>query len=176
MFDSQIKIYLARKMTGLVKEDIVKQATTDREFFEKSGLVCLDPVKEEGVKSTKEKLLSSKEKMTEYWPRDKALIRESHVIVDMTPHLNSEGTKHELGYGRYCLWKPVVRVFPTGQLPPKSSVAFFEDDAVVDSNIEALEYILRVHGNWLKRLKWRVILINRCLPRWMWYQLLEFFR
>jgi len=29
-------------------------------------------------------------------PRDKEMIREANVILDMTPHLNSEGSKHEV--------------------------------------------------------------------------------
>src|SRR6266850_4363718 len=151
-----IKLYLARSMTGRIKEDVVAEASKDKEFLEKAGFAVLCPVEKEGVPATKQILLSSKKAMDAYWPKDKEMIREAHVLVDMSPHMNSEGVKHELGYGRYNLWKPVVRVFPTGKLPPQSSVAWFEDDYVCDSMIWAIEYILRVHGTMFKRIIWRL--------------------
>ncbi len=169
-----IRVYTARGMTGRVKEDVVKEALVDKEYLEKAGFEVLDPVTSEGVQPTKERLISSKKAMDSFWPRDKQMIREAHLIFDMTPQLNSEGCKHEIGYGRYSLWKPVVRIFPKGQLPFKSSIAFYEDDCVVDSLEEAIEYSLRVHGTFLKRLKWRLKLLNRCLPRWVMFQIKEF--
>ena len=169
-----LKIYACRGMTGRIKEEVVKEALADKEFLEKAGFVVLCPVVKEGVEMTKEKLVSSKKAMDSYWPKDKQMIREAHLIFDLTPHLNSEGCKHEIGYGRYALWKPVVRVFPKGQLPFKSSIAFYEDDYVCDSLEEAIEYSLRVHGTFKKRLKWRLKMLNRCLPKWIGYQLLEF--
>lgn len=168
-----INIYMARSMTGRVKEEVVAEAKKDKEFLEKSGLMVLCPVIEEGVKPTQEKLLSSKKAMDSFWPRDKQMIREAHVVFDNSPHLNSEGVKHELGYARYNLWKPVVRIFPTGKLPPKSSVSFYEDDYICDSLEEAVEYVLRKHGTWKKRFKWRWDMINRCLPKWLKYQIQE---
>lgn len=171
-----IKVYTATAMTGQIKEDVVRKAKQTKDYLEKAGFVVFDPVTEEGVKPTQERLLSSKKQMDIFWPRDKAFIRRCNIIFDMAPHLNSEGCKHEIGYGRYFLWKPVVRVFPKGMLPTKSSVAWFEDDAVVDSLEEAIEYALRVHGTFFKRLKWRLKLYNRCLPKAMVYKFLEWFR
>lgn len=157
------KIYLCRSMTGRVKEDVVKEAALDKQWFENAGLAVLDPVAAEGVKPTKERLLSSKKAMDQYWPRDKEMIREAHVVIDMTPHMNSEGSKHEIGYARYHCWKPVIRVFPLGQLPPASSVARYEDDVVCDSREEATEWIYRVYGTPWKRLKWKLRILDRCL-------------
>ena len=171
-----ISAYLCRGMTGRDKAEVVKEATEDKEFFEKCGIRINCPVAEEKVKAEHKPLKSTVNHLTKYWRRDKELIRASNVVIDMTPHLNSEGVKHELGYGRYSLWKPVVRIYPEGQLPPKASVAFFEDDYITDSRIDALEYILRVHGTQYKRLKWRLDLLNRCLLKWVWYQVLELFR
>jgi len=118
--------------------------------------------------------MSSKKAMDAFWPRDKEMIREANLVFDMSPGMNSEGVKHELGYARYNLWKPVVRVFPTGKLPIKSSVAWYEDDIVVDSLIEAVEYSLRVHGTKFKRIRWRLKMLNRSLLKWIWYQVCEF--
>lgn len=172
----EIICYTARGMTGRIKEEVVKEATADKEFLEKAGFKVLCPVISEGVKPTQQVLMSSKKAMDEYWPRDKQMIREAHLVFDMSPHMNSEGVKHELGYARYSLWKPVIRIYPSGKLPPKSSIAHFEDDFICDSLLEAVEYAHRVHGTRKKRLLWRLRLINRCLPKWIKYQLLEWIR
>jgi hypothetical protein len=169
-----ISVYVCRAMTNRVKEDVVKEAKEDKEFLEKAGLNVLCPVEKEQVPATKEILRSSKKAMLAYWPQDKAMIREAHVVFDLSPTFNSEGVKHEIGYSRYCLWKPLVRVFPSGQLPLASSVSRFEDDFICDSLLEAIEYTYRVHGTLYKRLKWRVKMLIRCLPKWIWYQICEF--
>ena len=167
-----IKVYLARSMTGRVKEDVVKEAKLDKEFLEKAGFEVLCPVEKEGVEATKQVLRSSKKAMDEYWPKDKQMIREAHLVFDMSPTMNSEGVKHELGYARYFLYRPIVRVFPSGKLPINSSVAYFEDDFICDSLLEAVEYTLRVHGSKLKRFKWRLSLYNRCILKMIvyWFQ------
>ncbi len=173
MFNSKPKIYLARGMSGRNKADVVTEARIDKEFLEKAGLVVLCPVSEEKVKAENKVLQSTQKAMQTYWFRDKAMIREANVVFDMTPHLKSEGVAHELGYARFHLWKPVVRVYPLGQLPPKASIAFFEGDAVVDSLEEAIEFVYRVHGTWFKRLKWRMGIYNQSWVKAAYYKLME---
>lgn len=163
-------------MTGRIKEDVVKEAQADKEWFEKAGLIVYDPVSEENVRPTKEKLVASKRAMQDYWPRDKFLIRQAHVVLDMTPQLKSFGTEKELGYARYHLWKKVVRVFPLGELPVTSCVSYLEDDAVVDTKEMALESILRTHGTFWKRLIWRFTIYKRCWLKAKWYRLQEWFK
>lgn len=170
------KVYLCRSMTHRIKEEVVREAQADKDFFQKAGLIVLDPVEKEGVKATKEKLIASSKAMQNYWPADKAMIREAHVVVDMTPHMKSFGTEKELGYARYHLWKKVIRVFPKGQLPVASCVAFLEDDDVVDSREMALESILRTHGTLWLRLKWRFNIYKRCWAKAKWYRLQEWFK
>jgi len=172
--DTKIKLYLCRGMSGRIKSDVVSESKTDKQFFERAGFKVLCPVAEENVKPSKQVLMASKDEISIYWKRDKKMIREAHILLDMTPHLNSEGSKHEIGYGRYNLWKPVIRVFPEGKIPPDSSIAHFEDDAVVDTREFAVEYILRVHGTFYKRLKWRLSMLNRCLLKWLIFQAGEF--
>ncbi len=169
-----VRVYAARSMTGRVKADVVADAKQDKQFLERAGFEVLCPVSKEGVKASKQVLLASRAQMEAFWPADKALIRQAHVVLDMSPLHNSEGVKHELGYARYCLFKPVIRVFPEGKLPAPSSVAFFEDDYICDSLLEAVEYIHRVHGNRFKRLKWRLGMLNKSLPKWIWNQLKQF--
>lgn len=161
-------------MTGRIKEEVVAEAVREKKWLEDAGFEVLCPVVVENVEPTKQTLLSSKKAMTVFWPRDKAMIREANLVFDMTPGMKSEGVAHEIGYSRYALWKPVVRVYPTGKLPPRSSVAYFEDDVVCDSLEEAIEYAYRVHGTFLKRLKWRLDMLNRSFPKWVIHQLQEF--
>lgn len=168
-----IKCYVARAMTGRVKEDVVREAVADKEFLEKAGFIVLDPVTSEGVQPTKQVLRSSKRAMDEYWPRDKQMIREAHVIFNMSPHTPSLGVIREHGYARYNLWKKVISVFPAGKLPISSSVAFYEDDYVTDSLMDAIGEAYRTHGTLWKRLVWRAKLINRCLLKWIRYQIGE---
>lgn len=168
-----ITLYLARAMSHRIKEDVVKESEKDTKFFTDAGFKVNCPVSKENIQPTKQKLLASKKALLTYWPEDKRMIRESNIVIDMSPNFNSEGVKHEIGYSRYCLWKPIVRIFPTGELPIGSSVSYLEDDYICDSLEEAVEYIYRVHGTFWKRTKWRLAMINRCLPKWLWYQIGE---
>lgn len=170
-----VKIYLCRSMSHRIKEDVVKEAAQDADWFRSAGLEVLDPVEKEQVKPTKERLLSSRKAMQSYWPADKEMIRQAHVILDMTPHLKSFGTEKEVGYARYHLWKKVIRVFPKGELPAPSCVAYLEDDDVVDSREAALESILKTHGSWKKRFQWRFSIYKRCWLRAKWYRIKEWF-
>lgn len=168
-----LRVYAARGMSHRVKEEVVNEAAADRAVFAGYGIVVLDPVAAENVEPTKEILRSSKKAMDTYWARDKQMIREANVVFDLTPHLNSEGVKHEIGYARYGLWKPVIRVFPKGQLPFQSSVARYEDDAIFDDLHDAIKYALENYGTWKKRIVWRFKLMNRCLLKWVMYQIGE---
>lgn len=157
-----MKVYLARGMSGRVKEDIVKEAMSDKAFLESAGVTVLCPVTEEKISPTRERQSQSYEEMTQFWYRDKEMIREANLVFDMTPHLKSEGVAHELGYARYHLWKKVIRVYPAGKLPNHSSVAFFEDDYITDDIRDAVMEAYRTHGNLYKRLKWRFGIYYRC--------------
>jgi len=168
-----IRVYTAQKMTGRDQKEMVDLAKKAKKVFAGAGIDVLDPVLEEHVKPTNEILVDKPLNMLrDYWSRDKQMIRESHVIVDLTPESKSEGVAHEIGYARYALWKPVVRVYSEGS-KPASLIAVFEDDLIVHSLEEAAVQIQKYWGNWLKRALWRLGLMNRCLPKWLWYQAKE---
>lgn len=169
----KVKIYVARAMTGRIKEEVVREAKADKDFLERAGFMVLDPVTTEGVKPTKETLRSSKKAMDGYWPRDKQMIRQAHVLLNMSPHLPSLGVIREHGLARYCLWKKVISVFPAGELPPEAAVCHYEDDYVTDDLRDAVMEIYRTHGTLWKRIKWRLNMLNRSLVKWVWYQILE---
>lgn len=167
------KIYTAQKMTGRDQAEMVNMAKKAKKVFEGAGIKVLDPVLEEHVKPTNEVLVDKPlSLLKDYWKRDKQMIREAHVVVDLTPESKSEGVAHEIGYARYNLWKPVVRVY-SGDSKPASMIAIFEDDLIVHSLEEAAVQIQKYWGSWLKRALWRLGLMNRCLPRWICYQIGE---
>lgn len=168
-----VKIYTCCKMTGRDKAEMVKTALSNKKIFEAAGITVLDPVLEEKVKPTHQELQDVPIHVLKgYWQRDKQMIREANVIVDTTPELKSEGSAHEIGYARYFLWKPVVRMY-TGGIKPLSAIVYFEDDLIVHSVEEAAIQIQKYWGTWFKRFMWRICLINRCYFKSLWYQLME---
>jgi nucleoside 2-deoxyribosyltransferase len=167
-----IKVYTAKSMTGRPAEELVIESATVKRILNARGIVVLDPVAAENVKKEHGILKNTGDKLKGYWKRDKQMIRDAHVILDITGPAKSEGTAHEIGYARYALWKPVVRIFPTDY--PKISVAKYEDDVIVDNVDEAAEIIVAMWGTLPKRIFWRVSMLLRCLPKWLLFQIQEF--
>lgn len=176
MFNRKPRIYAARAMTGLDQAAVVHQAQNDKDFFEKAGIEVLCPVLKEKVKPIHKKLESDEKHMNIYWPTDKRMIREANVLVNFSPDKASLGVIREHGYARYHLWKKVISVFPPGHLPKPGAIPYFEDDAVVDSRQAAVESILRTHGTYWLRLKWRLRMYNRSWVKAKFYRFLEWFR
>ncbi len=171
-----MKLYLARGMTGRAKIDVVAEAMNDKLFLEMAGFEVLCPVTKEGIKNEPGAVLASQKQMESFWPEDKRMIRESHILFHMSPHLNSAGAWQEVGYKRYHLQGPVVHIYPPGKLPPAGAIPRLENDYVCDSMIEAIEYVLRVHGSFWKRTKWRLARTNRSLLKSIYYQTCEWFK
>lgn len=168
-----VKIYQAAKMTGRDRKEMVEMAVRNKKIFEGMGVTVLDPILEEHVKPLKGILIDTPMALLkDYWSRDKEMIRECHVVVDTTPGEKSEGVAHEIGYARYSLWKPIVRMYPTMD-KPASAIVYFEDDLVVHSVEEAAIQINKYWGSFAKRALWRFGLLNRCLLKWCFYQLKE---
>lgn len=168
-----IKIYAAAKMTGRDKKEMVEMALKNKKIFEGMGIMVLDPILEEHVKPVKGALVDTPTSLIkDYWNRDKQMIREAHVVVDTTPEQKSEGSAHEIGYARYFLWKPVVRMY-SGENKPLSAIVFFEDDLIVHSVEEAAIQIHKYWGTWAKRFMWRLSLYNRCWFKALRYKLME---
>lgn len=169
-----IVIYTCAKMTGRDQAQMVEMAKTNKKIFEAAGITVLDPIIEEHVKATHGPLVDKPINILKgYWTRDKQMIREAHVIVDTTPEMKSEGSAHEIGYARYGLWKPVVRMYTNKDSKPLSPIVYFEDDLIVHSVEEAAIQIQKYWGTWFKRFMWRISLLNRCFLRWFVYQLME---
>lgn len=155
------------------KDEVVKEDEKDCFYLRAAGFEVLSPVEKEKIKATSDVLIASKQQMKQFWPTDKKMIQESHILFHMSPHLNSAGAWQEVGYKRYHLQGPVVHIYPLGKLPPEGAVPRLENDYVCDSLEEAIEYSLRVHGSFWKRTKWRLQKLNRCLLKSIWIQMLE---
>jgi hypothetical protein len=163
-------IYTAKAMTGRSGDEMLRESYYNKGFLEARGFEVLDPVLVEGVGFSADPLHNPEEQLREYWKRDKVMIRKAHVLLDVTGSSPSEGKAHEVGYARYCLWKPVVRICPN--LGP--SVAWFEDDVIVQNLDEAAKVILERWGTAELRIAWRSEMLERCLGKWQQYQLEEF--
>ncbi len=164
-----VRVYLAHAMTGRKGDELIKESQEAALVAGSYGVELLDPVLVENVKKGKKPLHNKQAALEEYWRRDKEMIRKAHVLLDYTGPAKSEGVAHEIGYARFALWKPVVRLWP--DLGP--SVAWIEDDLIVFSPDDAFSLIEENWGTWQKRAKWRLKMLMRSLPKWLYYQVLE---
>lgn len=162
--------YLAHAMTGRSGAELIAESAVVADLAFRMGVVVLDPVVSEGVTPSDKRLLNPDDKLAIFWRRDKKMIRYSHVLIDLTGPAKSEGVAHEIGYARFALWKPVIRVWPG--LGP--SVAWLEDDVIVPTVAHALVEAQRLWGTRSKRIVWRLKMLNRCLLKWIAYQIGEF--
>ena len=146
-----IKVYLAIKMTGrearVLDEDVWKGVKA----FSRYKIIVLSPWYHEFWNYSPEDIIRAKpEDRARFWNKDKELIRESHVIVDMSGNLFSRGACLETGMMRYGLMRPTVWVDNI------QSVRNDEGDIVVSSLEEAAKQVSERWGTWGKRAKWRL--------------------
>lgn len=146
-----MRIYAASSMTGRTGEELVAQSKEVAFLAWCYDVEVLDPITNEGVKADKHRLDGGGDKLREFWKRDKEMIRKAHVIIDVTGERKSAGVEHEIGYARYHLHKPVVRVWPNLGV----SIARLEDDLIVEDLNQAFRLAVERWGTWQKRLKWK---------------------
>jgi len=153
------RVYLGQQMTGVKQSVIYQRNAYCNRVFTKYGITVLSPVTEEGVKSNKKKLdQPSQEVLSYFWKRDKWLIRNSHILVDITGPSKSQGLLHEIGFSRYFLMKPCVRIMKLYG----PSVAVEEEDLIAPTVEKAAKFIIDEFGTPWKRLKWKFKLFRRC--------------
>lgn len=163
-------VYVACKMTGRDKVDMVRRASYVCILLKKYGLTPIHPVIEEHIVPTQGPLVNrDQDKLRGFWKRDKWLIRnKAHVVLIDGANQKSFGVEREYGLNRWCLWKPTVLLIPD----PAMSVADFEDDYIAVSLSDAAEFIRENFGTRRKRWKWRVKMLMRSLPGWISSQIL----
>ena len=172
-------VYVCHAMTGRPWNEVKDQSRAVKVFLESRGFEVIDPIEIEND-SVSENIDTDKSSIPnrideggkKAWYGDKIAIRKAHVVLDITPELKSEGVLRELGYARFYLWKPVIRLYKEKSEP--HMVTIFEDDAVVRSLEEAADVIEERWGTQEKRVAWREALLQRCLPTFIKHQANEF--
>lgn len=154
-------------MTKVSCEKLVKRAFHTKILAQKYKIEALDPITLENIKSSKKPLFNGLKALRKHWIRDKKMLRKAHVVIDLTGSAKSEGVATELGYTRFFLYKPIIRVYPG--LGP--SVARIENDYIVSSAESAIKMAVKLWGTRWKRFIWRLNLLKRCFLRSLWYKL-----
>lgn len=156
-------VYIGCRMSGRDRHEQIMRAEYVCTILKQYGLTPVSPVLEEGVIDKPGPLDDvGPEKLKKLWARDKEILRrEAHVMLWDEANMKSFGAEREMGLMRYCLWKPVIILTPKMNV----SVAHIEDDAVTDDLHIAGEFIRAKFGTRWKRIKWRLALLVRCLPK-----------
>lgn len=157
-------IYRITKMTGRRCNELVKEAKRFQKIFESHGIKVLDPVLIEGIPDM-DKLLEALPDaiLKKLWLRDKWCLRKAHVALNCNASLKSIGAEHEAIVMRGTYWKPYVLVYPnTKRLP---FISRFEDDYVTNSIQKACKAINQRWGTYPKRLKWRIPMLLKSVPK-----------
>lgn len=159
-----IKIYTAQKMTGRYYDEMLREAEYLVRSISERGWKALNPVVEEKVPDTHEILYqSSHETLEKYWRRDKEMLRESDIVLDYKSCNTSDGVNVEVGYGRWCLWKPTIRVWPGAPI----NISRLEVDLVCENLEEAINAIESNWGDYKKLGLWRDNLLDRSFKGWL---------
>lgn len=167
-----VTAYIACRMTGRDRSEQVKRARYVCAILRQYGIDPISPVLAENVKDEPGPLINDdRARLAGFWKRDKEIIRyEAHVILIDGAHEKSFGVEREYSLSRWLLWKPTVLLMP--KLP--LTVVDFEDDYVAHTLEEAGEYIRANYGTFWKRVVWRVKMLSRCLPKFIFDQLYQF--
>jgi len=164
---SRIKIYTAQRMTGRMQDEMRYEAEMLNRVLANHNFECISAVLEENIPYLHEPLADvPAERLQTYWKKDKQLIREADLVLDYQTQNKSDGANKEIAYARYCLWKPVIRVWNG----PGGLISQMEDDMVVPTLTDAMAVILNDFGTYEKLGQWRRDMWNRCIGKWLDYQ------
>lgn len=162
-----IKAYTSQRMTGRYCDEMLVEAQMLVRVLGNYGIKALNPVLEEKI-SNEHVLLPNvpEETLARFWKRDKEMIRESDILIDYLTQNMSDGSNNEVGYNRWCLWKPTIRVWNgKGAL-----ISRMEDDMVVPNLIDAIGLITEKFGTYEKLKAWRIEMLSRSYPKWSEHQ------
>lgn len=168
-----VRVYVTVRMTGRPWAALVREAKSTVATLKRYGIEPISPVLREietlgyvpdGICGSRPTPVP----LSVHWTRDKADVRRSHVLLDTTNGVHSEGASYERGYARFFLWIPVVRILPRRM---QNGIAVLEDDVVVTSLPDAVMVIKRRWGTRGQRLRWRAGMYARSWPKAMWRKL-----
>lgn len=161
------KVYVALKMSYRYQDELVMEAEKMCRILRNYGFDPLHPVITENVEPIHEILVTDKkETLEKHWRRDKKDIQDAHIILDDRSCNKSDGVGVELGLSRFCYYKPVVRIFPDAGI----CISALEYDHIFDNAIDAVIFMNIHYGTRWKLLKWRLTMLGRSLPKWIWLQ------
>jgi len=164
-----IKAYTAQSMTGRMCDEMIVEAHMLERVLGNYGIRILNPVLAElDIIPNEHIRLPSvpPEILEKVWYMDKQMIREADVLIDYKTHNKSDGSNNEVGYSRFCLWKPTIRVWEG----PGALISRMEHDIVVPTLIEAVCLINERWGDYGKLRKWRTEMLIEKYPRWLAHQ------
>ncbi len=159
-----IKIYAAVKMTGRYCDELVEESTRLKDALEYAGFTVLSPVIEEKVPNEHVVLMNQVDKLREYWKRDKEMLQEAHLMLDFNSQGTSDGVNVEMGYCRFFMFKPLIRVHPS----LGCVISKLEYDCVVKDLESAIIVMQEQWGTKHKLLVWRLNMLIRSIPKLLW--------
>ncbi len=162
-----IKIYAAQRMTGRYCDELLAEAQMVSNKLAEAGFVVLSPVIEEGVPNKHIKLVNTFGRLRNYWRRDKEMLNEAHIMLDFNSQGKSDGVNVEMGYIRFCLWKPLVRIHPN----LGCTISRIEYDCVTDSIDNAIKVMVERWGTKAKLRNWRLKMLYKSMNKFMGQQI-----
>lgn len=164
-----IKAYTCQGMTNKYCDEMIVEARMLERVLGNYGITILNPVLAELAYIPNEHILLPNvppDLLEQFWKMDKAMIRESDIVIDYKTQNKSDGSNNEVGYNRFGLWKPTIRVWEG----PGALISRMEHDIIVPTLIDAVTLIQEKFGDYQKLGAWREEMLKRSFPKWLDYQ------
>lgn len=164
-----IKAYTCQSMTGRMCDEMIVEARMLERVLGNYEIEILNPVLAELEYIPNEHILLPhvpEETLRKFWYMDKQMIRDADILIDYKTQNKSDGSNNEVGYNRFCLWKPTIRVWDG----PGALISRMEHDIIVPNLIEAVKLIQEKFGTYEKLKAWRLDMLSRSYPKWAEHQ------
>ena len=169
-FGQSVSIYLATSMTGKTGYKIWQEYRYRKKIYRRYGVRVNSPVPGEGIKATRVRLPNRPgHQGTLIWLKDKIQIKKSNVFVYPLLKRRSQGCEFELVKARGSCWKPTFYLHDR-----PGFISREQSDVVCASDYTAARKIVKLFGSRHKRFIWRIKMLLRSLPKWLFQQLREF--
>jgi len=164
-----ITAYTCQSMTGRMCDEMIVEARMLERVLRNYGIRILNPVLAELAFIPNEHVILPHvptDILEKFWKMDKVMIKEADVIIDYKTQNKSDGSNNEIGYNRWCLWKPTVRVWEG----PGALISRMEYEVIVPTLNDAIDVINDKWGSYEKLGAWRTEVLKRSFPKWIDYQ------
>jgi len=169
-FGKSASIYLAQPITGYTGYRVWKLYHDRRKPYRQRGIQVVSPVPGEGIKPIKRPLGDRPGKTgTEIWDKDKHQIKDNNIFVFPADGLKSQGCVNELVKARGAHWKITVFIHPHAGFITKE-----QNDIICKDDVTAAKLINTNFYSRHKRTVWRIKMLNKSIPKWIYQQLREF--